>query len=286
MRGKSGILIATLGAKPQVITTAADLLLRGGHSLQKVLVLHTEDEQGPMATALARLRDEFASHPAYQPLQFELQPIRGPDGTLADVATEADAHAAFRAIYRAVWEAKRAEYAVHLSIVGGRKVFAVYGMASAQLLFDDDDRLWYVLVGGRFWAEERLHPGPGDEAQLVPVPVLRWGTISPMLTDLSRIADPFEAAERQKQQQLNEMLERARLFVMGSLSFAERPVVEILARERLSDAEIGERLSLSPRTVEQHLRSAYRKAAAHWDLADVNRAQLVGLLSVYYTLRG
>jgi len=85
---------------------------------------------------------------------------------------------------------------------------------------------------------------------------------------------------------LNEMLERARLFVMGSLSFAERPVVEILARERLSDAEIGERLSLSPRTVEQHLRSAYRKAAAHWDLADVNRAQLVGLLSVYYTLRG
>ena len=36
--------------------------------------------------------------------------------------------------------AKRADpqRTVHLSIVGGRKVFAVYGMPTAQLRFDDD----------------------------------------------------------------------------------------------------------------------------------------------------
>jgi CRISPR-associated protein Csx14 len=112
------------------------------------------------------------------------------------VASEADAEAAFRAIYSVVLNAKRAGHTTHLSIVGGRKILAVYGMATAQLLFDDDDRMWYVLAGGEFLESERLHPKAGDEATLIRVPVLRWGTISPMLTDLRAVEDPFEAVAR------------------------------------------------------------------------------------------
>jgi CRISPR-associated Csx14 family protein len=286
MRGRAGTLIATLGTKPQVVTTAADLLLRAGHALENVVVIHTASADGVLEPALARLRDEFSQHPPYQSLQLHLQPIPGPDGALSDVASPAEAEAVFRALYRAVLAVKRAGLQVHLSMVGGRKVFAVYSMASAQLLFDDDDCLWYVSVGGRFLQEERLHPEPNDEAKLIHVPVLRWSTISPILTDISQIDDPFEAVERQRQLRLNESLELARVFVVGTLSFAEKPVAELLVREGLSDAEIAQRLSLSPRTVEQHLRSAYRKAAAHWDLPDVNRAQLVRLLSLYFTLKG
>ena len=282
------LLIATLGTKPQVVTTAVDLLLTRGYPLREVRVLYSGGEHGPLAPAVARLREEFTSHLAYQPLAFHLQPIPGSAGDLADVATEADAEAAFRAIYRAVLAAKRADpnHVLHLSIVGGRKVFAVYGMATAQLLFDDDDSLWYVLVGGEFFTSERLHPELGDEARLVRVPVLRWGTISPMLTDLSQIDDPFEAAERQRELQLREALDEARAFVLGALTGAEQRVVELLVREGSSDADIGERLSLSPRTVEQHLRAAYRKAAARWEMPDVTRAQLVALLNLYYRLRG
>jgi len=284
MRREHGILIATLGTKPQVVTTAADLLLSEGRPFSDVVVLHTGGEREPLASTLNHLREEFASYPAYHSVTLHLQPIAGAESVLPDVETQADAEAAFRAIYRTVLAAKRAGRQVHLSIVGGRKVFAVYGMAAAQLLFDDDDCLWYVLAGGKFFADERLHPEPGDEARLVRVPVLRWSTISPVLTDLSQIDDPFEAAEQQRTLQLRQALDEARAFVLGALTASEQRVVELLVREGLPDADIAERLSLSPRTVERHLGEAYAKACAHWGLANVNRTQLVTLLHLYYAL--
>lgn len=61
-------------------------------------------------------------------------------------------------------------------------------------------------------------------------------------------------------------------------------VVELLVRDGLNQNEIAERLSLSPRTVEQHLRSSYQKAREHWDLeSDVHQTQLVRLLGIYFT---
>lgn len=285
MQRRHNSLIATLGTKPQVVTTAADLLLAEGHTLSEVVVLHTGSDAEPMASALARLRAEFAAYPAYRSLSLSLQPVPHLDKPIPDIQSPAEAEAAFRAIYRAVLSAKRAERTVHLSIVGGRKVFAVYGMAAAQLLFDDDDCLWYVLAGGKFLAEERLHPEPGDEAKLVRVPVLRWGTISPILTDLSRLDDPFEAAERQRELQLRRQLEDARAFVLGAMTGGERRVVELLVQEGLGNAQIAENLTLSPRTVERHLGEAYRKAAAHWELPAVSRTQLVALLHLYYALK-
>ena len=71
---------------------------------------------------------------------------------------------------------------------------------------------------------------------------------------------------------------------LGSLTPGERRVVRLLVQEGLSDVDIADRLSLSPRTVEQHLRTAYSKAAAHWDLMDVTRTHLIALLNLYFTL--
>jgi len=290
MKGTDGILIATLGTKAQVVTTALDLLLAQGHPLRDVVVLYPGGadpaEGGPLAPALARLRAEFSVYPAYRFINLILSPLTAHNGPVVDIASQAEAEAAFRCLYRAIWTAKRAEpdRTVHLSIVGGRKVLAVYGMAAAQLLFDDDDCLWYVFADGRFLQEERLHPDPADLATLVPVPVLRWGTVSPILMDLGDIDDPFQAADRQRHMQLQERLAEARSFVLGSLTAAERRVVELLVREGLTDADIGGRLNLSPRTVERHLGDAYRKAAAHWGLTGATRAQLVVLLNLYFTL--
>ena len=120
---------------------------------------------------------------------------------------------------------------------------------------------------------------------LIPIPVILWGQVSPILTDLSQVDDPYEAVERIRRLQLVEKVEQSRVYILGSLTAAERRVVELLVRDGLSDQELAERLVLSPRTVEEHLRSAYRKADAHWELVSVNRNKLISLLNLYYSLQ-
>lgn len=277
-------LLATLGSEAQVVTLALDALLQRGEAIQRVVILHTAPETELIAAALERLLAELRS--PYYPSALELETVllAGPRGPLADVDTAEGAELAFTTIYRAVRAEKLAGRRVHFSLAGGRKTMAVFGMAAAQLLFDADDRLWHLVSYGPLLAEKRMHAVPGDECHLIEIPVLLWRAVSPVLTDLSEIDDPFIAVERQRALRLQEALDEARSFVLGVLSPAERRVVEPLVRESLSDQELAARLVLSPRTVEQHLRSAYNKAAEHWALTEVNRTQLVRLLSLYYTL--
>ncbi len=277
------ILIATLGTEPQVVTAALDLLLAQDEIIRQAVVAHTLAPGTPVAAAVETLAEAFRRPPYAGQVSLQLQPIPGPDGApLDDVDTPDKAQAAFRLLYREVWQAKKAGLRVHLCIAGGRKTLAVFGMATAQLLFDEDDRLWHLHSSGEFLASRRLHPTAGDEAHLLPIPVLQWSTVSPMLLDLAEIDDPYAALERQRGLRLRERMEEARAFVHGALTPAEGRVVSLLVREGLSDAEIAGRLSVSPRTVEQQLRAAYQKAAAHWELAAVSRAQLIALLNLYF----
>jgi DNA-binding CsgD family transcriptional regulator len=62
-------------------------------------------------------------------------------------------------------------------------------------------------------------------------------------------------------------------------------VVELLVREGLTDAELAYRLTVSPRTIEAHLREVYRKAADHGQMPAFGRTQLVALLGLYYSMR-
>ncbi len=90
MQGRLSSLIATLGTKPQVVTTAVDLLLAGGHALSEVVVLHTGSDAEPMASALARLRAEFAARPAYQSHSLSLQSVSHLDKPIPDIESPAE----------------------------------------------------------------------------------------------------------------------------------------------------------------------------------------------------
>ncbi len=284
MPNQQAVLIATLGTEPQVITAALDLLRLQGERIEQVTAIHTAGSLPGIAAALRDLQAAFAAPQAGAALRLAC--VADEAGLpLPDVDTPAAAQAAFRVVYRETLSAKRQGLKVHLSIAGGRKTFAVFGMAAAQLLFDEDDRLWHLYSGGDFLAARRLHPLPGDEAHLIAIPVILWSRISPVLAGLEQIEDPFAAAERARGLQLAEKMEHANAFVLGALSPAERSAVELLVRQGLSYQEIADHLSLSPRTVEQHLRSAYRKAAAHWSLEAVSGPQLVALLGLYYATR-
>ncbi len=278
----NSILIATLGSKAQIITLTLDLLHQRNDLPHEVVVVHTHRDRPETAEALARLQADLPL--TYPQVPWRSLELRDESGPLMDVTAPHEVDVAFRALYAEVRSAKLANRSVHLIIAGGRRTLTVFGMATAQLLFDDSDHLWHLSSHPDLEASARLHAGPNEWARLIPIPVVLWGRLSPVFEELSAVSDPFEAAERLRQLHLREKWDVARTFVLGSLSGAERNVAELLAREGLSDAEIANRLSLSPRTVERHLSDIYLKAANHWDLPDVNRAQLITLLHLYYTM--
>ncbi len=253
----SSILIATLGSEAQVITLTLELLLARGYNIHELVVVHTLPEQEPVRSALARLR-EFFGEAHRDSLLFRTVLIGAPE-PIADLVTEDEVGALFRTLYREVLSAKRAGKTVHLSIAGGRKTMAVYGMAVAQMLFDDNDHLWHLLSTGKILEERRMQSQPGDEVKLIPIPVLRWSAVSPVLTDLARHDDPWEALREQRQLRHRAEWQRKKDFVERVLTRAEREVVELLVREGLSNEAIAQRLHRSVRTVGNHLSHVYDK---------------------------
>lgn len=275
------VLVATLGAEPQVVTLALDLLRGKGYPIAEVVVVHT---LGPaVQPALTRLAREFARPGAchYRAILVER------DGwPVADFRVEADTAALLRTLYRTVLAEKRAGRVVHLSIAGGRKPMAVYGMVVAQLLFDEDDRVWHLLSEDWRPGDARvMHVRPGDRVSLVPVPVLRWSAVSPVLTELAVREDPWEAMQAQRSIRQQEDYYRQRQFIAHHLTRSERELVR-LACQGLDNATIARRLYKSEKTVANQLTKVYEKLR-DWrgfrqDVA-VSRAVLIAEFATYFS---
>ena len=279
---RASTLIAPVGSKPQLVTIALDLLRWQNEDVQVVVVLHTTLDRDVTRTSIGCLGQEFSL--VYPDVRLRPICLCNEQGIpLKDIASESAAREAFRVLYREVKQAKQASRRVHLSIAGGRKIIAVYGMAVAQLLFDEDDRVWHIFSVPSLIESRALHPET-REAALIRVPVLRWSKISPMLTTLVQSDDPFEALQRQEELRQADALKLVRHFVEQDLSPAEREVVQLVVCEGLTDAEIAEQTFRSPKTVGHHLSSAYRKARASFGLSRADRHTLTALLSTYYAL--
>ena len=274
------ILIATLGSEPQVVTLTLDLLQAQGVPIAEVRIVHTFGQV--VREALAVLEEEFRrmGEPPLRPV-----PIFGAgERPVFDVRDREDLAALFRTLYRTVREAKAQGRTVHLSVAGGRKTMAVYGMAVAQLLFDEGDRVWHLLSEGWTPGSPRiLHVEPGDpRVQLVPVPVLRWSTLAPAVSELVRYDDPWEAIEAQRRLQQRQARQRQREFVEGWLTPAEREVIRLLC-EGYDNRTIARRLGRSPKTVANQLTRIYRKFQ-DWYGGDVpvSRAAVAVALRGYF----
>lgn len=248
------VLIATLGSEPQVVTLALDLLQAKGYPITEVLVVHTVGKA--VQRALTRLAGEFAQlgTPRYRPV-----PVEREDRSVADFHTEADMAALLRTLYRIILAEKRADKLAHLSIAGGRKPMAVYGMVVAQLLFDEDDRLWHLLSEDwRPGDEQVMHVRPGDRVSLAPIPILRWGSVSPVLTELAVREDPWEAIQTQRSIRQEEDQRRKREFIEYRLTPAEQKLVRLVCRG-LDNAALAQQLHKSEKTVANQLTSIYEK---------------------------
>lgn len=248
------ILVATLGTQPQVVTLVLDLLLGKGYDIAAVCVVHTAGDI--VQPALDALEREFE---APGTPRYRLIPIQDAGTPIDDIVTEADTAAVLRTLYQLVLAEKRSGRLVHLSIAGGRKPMSVYGMVVAQLLFDEDDHVWHLLSEGWRPGDERvMHVRPGDPVRLVPVPVLRWSSVSPALTELATREDPYEAIQAQRTIRQTQERRRKREFVELWLTPAEREVARLACRG-LDNAAIARELEKSDKTVANQLTEVYKK---------------------------
>jgi CRISPR-associated protein Csx14 len=276
------VLIATLGSEPQVVTLALDLLRTKGYPIAEVIVVHTVGKA--VQPALKQLAREFARSEgcAYRTVSVES------DGwSVSDFQTEIETAALLRTLYRTVLAEKRAGRLVHLSIAGGRKPMAVYAMVVAQLLFDEDDRVWHLLSEDWRPGDERvMHVRSGDRISLVPIPVLRWSTVSPVLTELAIREDPWEAIQTQQSIRQEEDRRRKREFIEHLLTPAERELVR-LACTGLDNAALARRLHKSEKTVANQLTSVYEKLREwrgfHSDIV-VSRNVLIAEFAAYFAV--
>lgn len=284
--------IATLGHEPQVVTIALDELIRRDPAIafEEAVVIHTDPLQPGVGDALARLDAEITSGAyasrvkAYRKLLIER------DGRpLQDIYNEADAGAAFTAIYREIARHKRGGRIVHFNAAGGRKGMTAYGMASAQILFDADDRLWLLFSSQAFMRQrpQPLHAGADDDVHLIEIPVLRWSNTPPALTALVVFDDPVQALRQQRAMIEEEERARKAEFLETYLQPAEARLAIALVEAPLrtnDQVAIDLRLDVGQAT---RLRSViYRKLREFFRLRENgNREALIALLADYLEWR-
>ncbi len=253
------ILIATLGAAPQVVTLALDALLAAGAAVSRVIVVHTLPDREPIRSSLARLRREFLIARRYgEELLFVPHLLAGQSGPLLDLTTPREIDEAFQSLYTLLRQHKQAGRLIHLSIAGGRKTMALFAMAAAQILFDADDRVWHLSSRQDLMNTKALHTEDPEAAVLIPVPVAAWGHLH---------RDSASMAE---------------YFLHHVLTPAEREVTELLIREGLSNMALAERLGKSPKTIANQLTSVYAKFGQYFNLSSPpDRALLLVFLGRY-----
>lgn len=248
-------LIATLGAEPQVITLALQLLEQAGEAVTHVVVLHTLANRPPLDRALPALQRYFAER-AGPPF---LQTMEAP---LADVLTPAEMDAFTDALYTVVraWVAKRGR--VHLLLAGGRKSMTMLGMSVAQLLLGPEDRVWYLHSDEPLRLSGRMELAEGDQAQLVPIPLAQRTPAPPVLTRSFQATTPADALHELAAEQAR----RVAHFLARVLTPAERELALLIGQEVLTVRELAEQLHKSPKTVTNQLTVIYNKLEAEFGL--------------------
>ncbi|AEH51227.1 CRISPR-associated protein Csx14 [Pseudothermotoga thermarum] len=255
--GKSSVLIATLGTEPQVVTITLDKLLEQKYLVEKVVVIYTSDNN--VSNGLATLKQEFSQNENYSNITLTCEPVQHNNVILSDFTSEEALNALFRTIYKVVRDEKKSGRIVHLSISGGRKVMGVVATVVAQLLFGEEDKLWYLITKNwKAGCERKFHLEQHEEAWLIDMPVIRWSEADTFMEQVAQLNDPKEISiwykkltKKANQQKLSE-------FVEQHLGERERQLLKLVCKG-LSNEEIAREMYIEKQTVANHLQNINNK---------------------------
>lgn len=247
----SSVLVATLGAEPQVISLTTQYLLHGGEPLRRVALLHTARDHPPIAQSLPPLESLFDAQPGWPPLERTELPI-------ADVLTPAQIQTFTDALFLMLKRLAREGYRLHLLLAGGRKPMAIMGASVAQMLLGPEDSVWYLHSAEALRISGQMLYTDAASVQLVRVPLPRLNAPSPRYTVGFAADSPAKALAALEDAQVR----RLHYFVWQELTAAERQVAQVAATEVLTVAQLARRLHKSQKTIANQLNAIYSKMEA------------------------
>jgi CRISPR-associated Csx14 family protein len=247
-------LIATLGAEPQVIALATQLLHQQS-PLAAVVVLHTTPNRSPVSHALPAIQRIFAEQNDWPPLYTQHIPI-------SDILTPDEFEQFTTVLYTVIRNWLTQGSRIHLLLAGGRKSMTMLGMSVAQLLLGPEDRVWYLHSEESFRQAKQFLLTEQSQVQLIPIPLPQQSVAPPLYRRFFQAATPAAA----HQSLLEEQETQVRHFVEVELTVAEREVALLVAQNVLTVKEIAIQLHKSPKTVTNQLNTIYSKLESYFGL--------------------
>lgn len=275
------VLVAPIGTEAQIVSTAVFLLGKKGININKIIVLHSTTNDENLSMAIDRIKDYYADIPF---MDFELRPFSRKGKAVEKMGTALESEITLYTIYNVIRELKNNGDTVHLLCSGGRKIIAAYAMLTAQMLFGDKDRLWYLISEGEFLKSRKMLPETGQdmkETNLIRLPFLSWQGVLPSITEINSIEDPMDAYDRisklEKAMKYNQVVK-----FIKKCTPKQFEVLSLMVGEELTNEEIVERMFISKKTLESHQAKLYQKAEENWNLENVERTKLCMLTQVYF----
>lgn len=240
------VLVATIGAEPQVISITIQLLLQRRERVHAVEVLHTHSHLEPIQSSLSALRAVFAGNPHWPSLVEKLIP--------ADDLLEHDDLLGLQAVlFQSLKVWIRRGFRLRLLLAGGRKTSAMMGMATAQLLLRPCDQVLYLSSDEALRLSRRHILSDSDNVQLhtIPLPPTISPSESTQVMQAETPAEAYRSLETDRRVRTVEFLE--------SLTGGELAVVKAVVSGTNSNQQVAAQLNLSTHTVSNRLTSVYGK---------------------------
>lgn len=259
----TGLMIATLGGQPQVVTFALDALLARGEIIRDVVVIHLDRSHARTRASLARLAAEFPND-RYRGAVCRLRATPLP---LLDIRDEQEADRAWNAMHSLIAALKTHERPLHLCIAGGRRMLALLALSAAMLHFGHADRLWHLYTPDEFRQAAAggaiMHAAPADGVRLIQAPLAPLGAYFPPIRALA--AAPAATILAKQTQWLDEAARSRGRAVMAQLTGRQLDVLRAFAGGG-NPQEVAEELHITLATVNTHKTAILAECRVAWDL--------------------